>query len=148
MSIEATSWVFEHSRSKGAARLVLLSIANHADPFGKSTYPSLGTISRESGVSLRQIKRSFAQLLKIGELRIQRCASPFGTNVYALPLFHSLQGEGGDTLSPGVTGCAINKNKREEPPDTMWKTQPIIGPMRVCDWLKPQIDRLAKAKAL
>ena len=110
MSLEAISWVLRHSKSKGAARLVLLSIANHADGQGLASWPSLYTVRRESGVSLRQIKRSLSQLVEISELEINRGASPKGTNVYILPLFHGFSTEE-DRMALPMTPCVIYKRR-------------------------------------
>lgn len=85
---------------------------------------------------MRQLKRGLQKLVEIGELRINPCAGPFGTNLYELPLLHSYfpQGEG---PSQGVTGCVMNKEKREGSVDSdLWKS------------IREQIAELAKAKAL
>lgn len=126
MSTEAISWVFRHSKSRLAARLVLLSIADHADADGRASWPSFRTISRDSGACFRQISRAIRKLVEIGELRINRCASPEGTNVYVLPHLHSFYSEATEMAQPR-TGCDINL-KIEKPEAALWKTEPRIGP--------------------
>jgi hypothetical protein len=64
MSVQAMSWVLEHA-PKGtspAKRLVLLGLANHADPDGTEAFPSIGTLSRYAGISERQVKRLLIDL--------------------------------------------------------------------------------------
>lgn len=72
MSIQAISWVLEESEAKLGARLVLLSIANHADRVGGNAFPSVETIAIEAGMSTRQVQRALPILEKIGELEIDR----------------------------------------------------------------------------
>jgi hypothetical protein len=113
VSIEAMSSVFQYSQSKLAARLVLLSIANHANDHGIA-WPGLVTISKESGVSFRQIKRALRQLVEMSELRINRNASPLGTNVYVFLLLHRLFHKK-DRMALPMTGCVINQRREGEP---------------------------------
>lgn len=54
MSIQAVAWVLDHEQATtGAERLVLLSIANHADASGDS-YPSIERIMREANLARRR----------------------------------------------------------------------------------------------
>lgn len=64
------SWVFDQSRASLGARLVLQSIANHADKRGGNAYPSIETIAEESHLSTRQVMRCIAQLEELGELAV------------------------------------------------------------------------------
>jgi hypothetical protein len=63
MSVQALGWVFSHSTTTGADRLVLLSIANHAghDEVDGETvweaWPSIALIQREAGLSRAQTVR-------------------------------------------------------------------------------------------
>jgi hypothetical protein len=45
------SWVLDHSEERLAARLVLLSLANHAGPDGSAAFPSHATIMQETRLS-------------------------------------------------------------------------------------------------
>lgn len=85
LSIQAMSWVFEHSESRLAARHVLLSIANHAKSDGTGAWPSTTTIARESRLSRREVQRSLRELIDLGELTIELGAGPHGTNLYSIP---------------------------------------------------------------
>ena len=68
MSVQAIAWVLEHSTSEGNARLVLISIANHADKFGRGAFPSQQTIGGEARCSTRTVRRSIDELRALAEL--------------------------------------------------------------------------------
>jgi hypothetical protein len=95
VSVQALSWVLERSKSRLAARLVLLSIANHADSDGNKAWPSIPTIAREAHVSERQAQRAILDLCVLGELLVCLKGGPGQSNVYRIRM-------GGDKLSPGV----------------------------------------------
>lgn len=84
MSVQAISWVFDHSESELAARHVLLSIANHADKFGQNSWPSFPTISQEARVSEKTVQRSIKELMEMGELSVNIGAGPHRSNLYSL----------------------------------------------------------------
>lgn len=90
ISIQAISWVLEHSRSRLGPRHVLISIANHADRLGNNAYPSLETIGLEARLTSRQVARALPLLVALGELEIFHAAGQKGrggtTNRYLLPL--------------------------------------------------------------
>lgn len=71
MSVQAMSWAFEKSKSKLAARLVLLSIANHADLYTLYAWPSMPRIALEANVSVRQAQRAIRELVSLGELEVE-----------------------------------------------------------------------------
>lgn len=95
MSWQATTWVAQHSKSKGSNRLVLLMIANHAHSDGTGAWPSYQTLANECHMSKRQIMRIIDQLERSGELAVHRGARPNSGHMYSLPLMLS-----GDILSP------------------------------------------------
>ena len=72
MSVQAISWVLEHSKARLGARLVLLSIANHANGEGENAWPSVSRIADEAGMSPRQVKNLLPELERLGELEIAR----------------------------------------------------------------------------
>jgi hypothetical protein len=84
MSVQALSWVLDHSESTLAARHVLISIANHAKKDGTGAWPSIATISREAKVSESSVHRSIIDLQGLGELSVQVGEGPYGTNLYTL----------------------------------------------------------------
>jgi hypothetical protein len=83
--VQAISWVMDHSRSRLGARLVLLSIANHAHADGTGAYPSKATIGREAGLSPRQVQRLLPELVALGELEVAEGKGPGGAHLYTLP---------------------------------------------------------------
>lgn len=76
------SWVFEHSRSKKNARLVLLAIADHAHDDGSGAHPSMPKLQHKTGLSERAVTGLVADLEKAGELEVKRNAGPKGCNLY------------------------------------------------------------------
>ncbi len=85
MSVQAQHWVYEFSESEYGARLVLLSISNHADARGECAWPSIRTIAREARLSERQVQRILPGLVSLGELEIIPGAGHKGTHLYRLP---------------------------------------------------------------
>ena len=69
MSVEAMSLVLNHSRAKGAAKLILLGIANHAGDGG--SWPSIATLARYANIDVRNVRRNIAALVEMGELRVK-----------------------------------------------------------------------------
>lgn len=67
MSVEHIALALHHSRAKGSAKLVLIGIANHAGDGG--AYPSLETLARYAGVTVRQAQRALRTLEALGEIR-------------------------------------------------------------------------------
>lgn len=121
------SWVLDHSVSRLAARLVLLSIANHANEVGENAWPHISTIAREAHVSERQAQRAIKELVAKQELFVWLEAGPRRSNIYQVAMK-------GDNLSPSrvtnptVKGdksdSAIRKN-RPEPSKTLTPPTPL-----------------------
>lgn len=72
MSVQAMSWVFEHSEASGTDRLVLLALANHA---GQATvgdawesWPGVERIAREAAVTFRTAQESLSRLERDGHI--------------------------------------------------------------------------------
>jgi len=101
LSVQAISWVLDHSQSRGLSRLVLISIANHADKFGGEAYPATKTIAGEAGVSEREVRYCVLELEKLGEVQVDYKASKYGTNVYALAKMHPANCAGSTRQAPG-----------------------------------------------
>jgi len=106
MSVQAMSWVFDHSKAKSGSLVVLLCIANHAHADGRGAWPSIQTLARESRLSDRQVQHCIRQLEKSGELKTEKGAGPNGTNLYSLPLFR------GEIFSPPPTGSGAVDSKK------------------------------------
>lgn len=83
MSWQAVTWVLEKSKSELGTRLVLISIASHANRIGEESWPSIETIAVESRLSIRQVYRCEFEAKQIGELEI--VSTPGKRNSYRLP---------------------------------------------------------------
>ena len=70
MSVEASAWVWAHSQATGAARLVLLRIADQCDKFGANSWPGTKTIEHDCRITRKTRRAAFAELVKLGELVI------------------------------------------------------------------------------
>ncbi len=73
MSVQAMAWVLDHSPAKGTDRLVLLSIANHADKSPSDgaweAWPGIATIQREAALDrTRTVNDALSRLIEAGHL--------------------------------------------------------------------------------
>lgn len=67
MSVQAIAWVLEHADTSSVGdRLVLLSLANHADRHGRGAFPKVEDISHEARLSTRQVTRALGRLEQEG----------------------------------------------------------------------------------
>jgi len=89
ISVQAISWVIEHSKQKSNAFVVLLMIANHAHSDGTNAWPSVRTLAREARISPREVQYTLRELERSGELVTRKrsgCSSIFslpGVKTYA-----------------------------------------------------------------
>jgi hypothetical protein len=86
MSVQAISWVIDHSQHKGSRLVVLLMIANHAHGDGTGSFPSLETLARESRITTRQVTTILGILERSREVIIEQGKGPHKSNLYTLPL--------------------------------------------------------------
>jgi len=63
MSYEHINHVRDHSKAKGPARFVLLTIATRADEEG-CAYPSLTCLAKDTGMAIRSVRRALMQIPK------------------------------------------------------------------------------------
>ena len=84
MSFEAVRHVLENSKTKGAQRLILVVVAEHADKNGLA-WPSIETIARLANCSERFVKKTISEL-KSEELTIERGGGRGRSNRYRIPL--------------------------------------------------------------
>jgi len=96
MSVQAMSYVIDNSRQTGVAYTLMLMIANHADRYGRNSFPSIPTLAGECRTYERSIKRILPVLETSGELKIYRNEGPYGTHIFEVVL-----SVGGDATSPG-----------------------------------------------
>lgn len=139
MSVQASSWVIEHSKSKGSARLVLLMIANHAHADGTNAFPSVTTLAKECLMSDRQITRIIQALEASGELQIDRSAgrrshryslllmtsNPDKMSPLPVPNHDKLSGLNGDKMSGLEAG---NPDISGSNPDIAMSYEPSLEP--------------------
>ncbi|PDQ34121.1 MAG: hypothetical protein B5766_12880 [Candidatus Lumbricidophila eiseniae] len=67
MSVESLAIALHHSRARGAAKLVLIGIANHDGDGG--AWPAVATLARYAGVTERNVQKALAALESLGEIR-------------------------------------------------------------------------------
>ena len=82
MAIGVMTWVWNHSRSRHGARLVLLAIADCASGDGGNAWPSNAELRRKSGLGERAVQSAIAELVKLGELEVRYNDGPGGCNRY------------------------------------------------------------------
>ena len=72
MSIEALSMVLNHSEAKGAAKIVLLGIANHLGPDAhEGAWPSQDRLASYANITDRAVRKAVKTLVDLGELRVE-----------------------------------------------------------------------------
>lgn len=67
-------------------KLVLLAMADNADPYGNNCFPSMSTISQKTSMPLRTVQRAIAALKKQGVLRVMSAANYRRPTVYRIIL--------------------------------------------------------------
>ncbi|WP_129287538.1 helix-turn-helix domain-containing protein [Streptomyces sp. GZWMJZ-114] len=106
MSSDAREWVWEHSSSRGTARLVLLSIADRVPDEQCVSWASLSSLAKRTRASVSTVREALARLLETGELKqLVGLTGPQQSTVYRLPLaaqalWEALQDEEGDGAAP------------------------------------------------
>lgn len=86
MSLDAQDWVWNHSKSKGTGRLVLLAIADKA--YGKdcSAYAGTTMLVQRANAARSSVVAAVDKLIEMGELAvIEGRQGPRGETVYTLP---------------------------------------------------------------
>jgi hypothetical protein len=128
LSVQAISWVLDHSESTLGSRLVFISIANHAKKDGTGAWPSVRLIAEEAHLSEREVRYCLRSLEASGELKTTIGSGPHGCNLYSLPRMFSTGGQnlpgavsnmGQFTTRRGATHCprtVLNRNKTTENP--------------------------------
>ncbi|WP_406436013.1 helix-turn-helix domain-containing protein [Streptomyces sp. NBC_00631] len=87
MSSEAREWVWEHSSSRGTARLVLLSIADRVADEQCVSWASLSSLAKRTRASVSTVREAIDRLVRAGELeQLDDFTGPQRSTVYRLPL--------------------------------------------------------------
>ena len=72
MSIEALAIALNHSQARGAAKLVLIGIANHLGPDAdEGAWPSQARLASYANVSDRAVRDAIEALVALGEVRVE-----------------------------------------------------------------------------
>jgi hypothetical protein len=68
VSVESIALALHHSRATGTAKLVLIGIANHDGDGG--AYPSMRTLAKYAGCTIRNARKGVERLVSLGEIRV------------------------------------------------------------------------------
>lgn len=68
MSVESMAIALHHSRATGAARSILIGIANHDGDGG--AWPAMATLAKYGNVSRRGAQKALDQLVNLGEVEV------------------------------------------------------------------------------
>lgn len=166
MSIQAVGWVLDNSASRGVDRLVLISLANHANA-SDLCWPAQRTIAREAGIALGTVSNAVARLVTLGELAVVEPGTTRTTARYRIVRPQARTQSSGDErrVHPGVNAESIPgvdrsiKNHQEESdsvqlddfafladPDCVscngrgWRYHPGAGRDARCECTKTAID--------
>ncbi|MEV0636368.1 helix-turn-helix domain-containing protein [Streptomyces sp. NPDC050619] len=86
MSSDAREWVWEHSSSRGTARLVLLSIADRVADEQCVSWASLSSLAKRTRASVSTVREAIDRLVHAGELeQLDDLTGPQRSTVYRLP---------------------------------------------------------------
>ncbi|AQU67396.1 helix-turn-helix domain-containing protein [Streptomyces niveus] len=86
MSKDAREWVWEHSSSRGTARLVLLSIADRVPDEQCVAWASIASLMQRTNASRNAVRSALTTLVNSGELQtLDTFVGPQRSTVYRLP---------------------------------------------------------------
>jgi len=95
--VQAIAWVLEHSQSKGTARCVMVSIANHLGPDG-SGWVHVSRVCAEAACSVQSYRRAVQEAEQAGELRRlpfegggARLHDRHRPNLFVFPALHDVE---------------------------------------------------------
>jgi DNA-binding transcriptional MocR family regulator len=88
MSMPMVAQVRDFSKSRGYAKLLLLTIASHVNPRTGDAFPSLETLARETTLSKPTVIKLLGELERRGELAIQRGHGRGHSNCYRVTMHH------------------------------------------------------------
>ena len=87
MSYDAREWVWDHSHSKGTARMVLALIADRCRDQHCVAYASVPTLMKRANASRTAVRDALAKLIAVGELlQLADRKGPRGETYYRLPI--------------------------------------------------------------
>jgi hypothetical protein len=105
MSFIVSNAVWEHSRQRSGALVVLLKLADYANDDGVS-WPAISTLAKHARMSKRHVQRCLEKLQRDRELRVVQNRGRKGSNLYkiCLPPIGSERGDAG--VSPDIAVAA------------------------------------------
>ncbi|WP_405526468.1 helix-turn-helix domain-containing protein [Streptomyces canus] len=132
MSYDAREWVWDHSRSKGTARMVLALIADRCRDRHCVAYASVPTLMKRANASRTAVRDALTKLIASGELvQLPDRKGPRGETYYRLPiaaLFLAEQAAEGEQ-NPALPGDQIpTPRESESDPVTPFEGGPDSGP--------------------
>ena len=108
VSWQAVQFVLEHSKSKGATRLVFVCLAERMNKGGANAWPSAADLSRRSKHPVRVVRRCVSELRKLREIE-QTGLTERGVPIYQLGArWVADVKSGGDDISTGVPGQDVS----------------------------------------
>lgn len=115
MSWQAVTWVLEQSQAVHSSRLVLLSIASHANREGRQSYPSVETICIEARLGRRAVQYCLRELEELGELRT--IPRTMNSSSYEMPFVEKWlkSMEGAQSLRPGGAQKSAAQGRKNRP---------------------------------
>lgn len=155
MSIQAVAWVLDHSQSRGIARLVLISLANHHNGGTGQCNPGYRRIAREAGIARGTISNAIARLVELGEIEVEEPGTSHKSARYRLLFVHQMDEATVITsisdekcVHPGVDEAStlhgqIPKNLRHQSRTDDWKPEKIAPEAVVTETLKEARRRIA-----
>jgi hypothetical protein len=146
LSVQAISWVLDSSQSRGLSRLVLISIANHADKFGREAFPATKTIAGEAGVSEREVRYCVAELVELGEVRVDYKASKYGTNIYAMAKMYPANCAASTRQAPGKENEETRHTLADESSLTVKREDAAARPVIPIEVLNQRLNDYYKKK--
>lgn len=84
MSVEATTAAWARRDMTPTEKIVLLRIADHANPDGGNAWPSINRVSDDTGLSERAVRTALRSLERKGALVSEIGRGPRGTNRYSV----------------------------------------------------------------
>lgn len=124
MSIKIMTHVWEHSRHKGSALLLLLALADHANEIG-FCHPALPLLSHKTRMNVRTVRRLLDELIESGELVRISVGSGRVSSEYRIAI------EGGQNVHP----------ERVPEPTQGGSTDPLrVGPQTLRTVIEPSLN--------
>ncbi|WP_160147917.1 helix-turn-helix domain-containing protein [Trinickia soli] len=130
MSHKVSELVWKRFDQSGSTKLVMLHLADHCDDTGGKLYPSIQTVARDCGMSVKQARRIVHALIKAGYLEVVSQV-PGKVRHYRLRIdrltLHApapadgcptppVNGSGFDSASPPPRGSAPSRQREIAPP--------------------------------